>query len=192
MECLGNTEVEEAYQSLRRCCEETVLSEQVGQQVLLCKYCCCLSTVSIKHLHQAVLYMMTTLHSSHPASSPLLSQYAESSCQQEKCSSCPAGKHARLTPKKARASVSEPLGYPGCPLRSSTATWASSIVCLVPWVAALPTRMISTWLSALLLLRSCKSVETLQACLLHLARLRLLQFLRMPRPSCPVAAVQRP
>ena len=57
MECLGNQEVEEAYQSLRRGCEETVLSEQVSQQVLLCISCCCLSTVSIKHLHQAELYI---------------------------------------------------------------------------------------------------------------------------------------
>ena len=157
MECLGNKAVEEAYQSLRRCCEETVLSEQVGQQVLLCKSCCCPSTVSIKHLHQTVLYMMNTLYSSHLASLPLLSQYPEPSCQPKKCSSCPAGKRARLTPKKARASVSELLGYPGCPLRSSTATWASSIVCLVPWLAALPTRMMGTWLSALLLLSSCRA-----------------------------------
>ena len=158
MECLGNQEVEEAYQSLRRGCEETVLSEQVSQQVLLCISCCCLSTVSIKHLHQAELYIRSPFRAATllpcPSCHNMLSPLAN-----KRNASCPAGKRARLTPKKARASVSEPLGYPGCPLRSSTATWASSIVCLVPWLAALPTRMMGTWLSTLLLLRSCKQTQ---------------------------------
>lgn len=64
------------------------------------------------------------------------------------------------TPKNARASVSASLGHPGCALRSSTATWASSIDVLVPCVAALPTRMTGTWLSALPVLASYKHVPT--------------------------------
>ena len=42
----------ETHQSFCGSCKKALLSEEVGQQVLLCKAGCGLATVPIKYLHQ--------------------------------------------------------------------------------------------------------------------------------------------
>ncbi len=137
----------QTHQSFCGRCEEGILSEEVRQQVLLCKARCSLSTVPVKHLHK-VERACQQLHHSHTMHSPGNGQiplraptagaelsayllrhvegYKQTPCDPRQLHACKGegncGLSSILTPKNALAIVSASLGHPGCALRSSTAT----------------------------------------------------------------------